>query len=62
MRQLFELVEEGVNHDVAAIKEFVVGVALVLEIFETAGFGDKELIGDGVGGETVDFLGHGAVA
>jgi len=58
---LGEVFEEGVDHDVADETELVLGDALAAEVVDAALLGDEEQVGEGVGEEAVDLLGHSAV-
>ena len=60
--QPLDLVEEVVDHHVADEVDAVGGVALAQQGLVAGGLGDEEQVGDGVGGQPVDFFGHAAVA
>jgi hypothetical protein len=47
---------------VADVEHRAVGLALALEVRQAGRLGDEEPVGDGVGDEAVDLLGHGHVA
>ena len=56
-----QVVHQGVNHDVADQVDLGRRDPFAAEVFVGVRRGGQQEIGDGVGDEAVDFLGHGAV-
>jgi hypothetical protein len=54
-------VAQGIDHDIANEMDGFAGAALFEEVVDGILFGDKEIVGDGVGEDAVDLFGHGAV-
>src|SRR5689334_20031154 len=54
-------VTQGVNHHVADHENALPGTALLEEVSDGIFFGDKEIVGQRVCEDAIDFLGHGAI-
>src|SRR5260370_11347353 len=54
-------VAQGIDHDVADDEDAAPGPAFFQEVLDGIFFRNKEIVGECVGEDTVDLLGHGAV-
>ncbi len=52
---------ERVNHDVANEIDGLARTALFEEMADSVFFCDEEIVGEGVGEDTIDFFGHPAI-
>ena len=55
------LFDECVDHDVSDQEHPIFGDAFTMQVFDTRDFGAKEHRRDGIGDDTIDLFGHGAV-